>query len=282
MRSGGALKLPRRPSIRPERDFARSLGGLMVAGIDEAGRGPLAGPVVAAAVAWDFEAKRPPGITDSKLLPERTRTRLAAAIRRRALAWGVGVVHAAEIDLLNILEATRLASQRALDDASAMLATRTGSRIGAIVTDALEVPSALLPTLPLIKGDRRSASVAAASILAKTSRDAMMDLYHAEFPEYGWDRNRGYPTADHRAALERLGPTVLHRMSFGGVGFFHVTLRRSRTFDRLQALIEATPRSPDAVLSLGELIEEAAERLPPPDLTLLREQLAARQDQGVL
>lgn len=276
-----ATRLPSRPSIRPEKDFSRLLGGCRVAGIDEAGRGPLAGPVVAAAVVWDFDARRPAGLADSKTIPEGKRNRLAAAIRRHALAWGVGLADAGEIDLLNILEATRLASLRALDATRAMLAERLpGETIGGLVTDALELPAAELPTIALIKGDRRSASIAAASILAKTVRDAMMDRYHDEFPEYGWDRNRGYPTEDHRAALDRFGPTVLHRMSFNSVGFFHEHARRSRTCAQLERLLDATPPTADALAALRTCIHDARDRLPPPDLAYLEERVGGIEVPG--
>lgn len=261
-----------RPSIRPERDFARTCGGCRVAGIDEAGRGPLAGPVVAAAVVWDFDQRRPVGINDSKLLDQRARERLFRSIQRTARAWGIGLCHAAEIDHLNILEATRVAAQRALDQASA----RLGEPPGALVTDALEIPAVLLPTLALVKGDQKSVSVAAASILAKVTRDRLMDIYHDEFPEYGWNSNRGYPTPDHYAALERHGPTTLHRFSFSGVGFFCERPRRSATCVRFERLCESTAPTRDAFLALATQIREAADRLPPPDLEHLTACVARR------
>lgn len=227
----------RRPTLKPEVSWALQTGQPYVAGVDEAGRGPLAGPVVAAAVVWDPDARRPVGINDSKKLGEKAREELAPKIKRAALAWGVGIATADEIDLLNILEATRLAATRAIAEANTRLAAArgVGARIGALVTDALEIPALCLPTHAIIKGDSISASIAAASILAKTTRDAMMDRYHTLFPEYGWDQNRGYPTADHYAAIERHGPTSLHRMTFRGVDFFCDAPR----FSHLHAVLAA-------------------------------------------
>ena len=244
-----------------------------MAGIDEAGRGPIAGPVVAAAVVFDFEQRRPIGLKDSKLLPLARREKLFRQIQRSALAYGVGIVHAAEIDLVNILEATRLAALRALDQVAEQLG---GRRVGALVTDALDIPAALLPINPIVKGDRKSSSIAAASILAKVTRDRMMDAYHEEFPDYGWNSNRGYPTEDHLAAVNRHGPTSLHRFSFNGVGFFTTEPRRSLTFKRLSKLIAASPPTSDARLAVEAELDQCAERMPPPDVELLRERIRIR------
>ncbi|MBX3729192.1 MAG: ribonuclease HII [Candidatus Sumerlaeia bacterium] len=252
-------------------------GGCLVAGIDEAGRGPIAGPVVAAAVVWDPAGRRPVGLADSKLLTARQRQRLNCQIRRRALAWGIGLATAAEIDLLNILEATRLAAMRALEALGAHLPP--GHAVGALVTDALELPACSLPTHAIIKGDQKSASIAAASILAKETRDRIMDDYHLEFPEYGWDNNRGYPTDAHRAAVEHHGPCTLHRLSFAGVDFFCSQPRRAPSSERLERLAADTPPTPEAVRRLLAEADDLVVRLPPPDFEslarLLNERVAA-------
>lgn len=262
-----------RPSIRPEREWSVAHGGCLVAGIDEAGRGPLAGPVVAAAVVWDLDSRRPSGLADSKLLGDKQRARLFVQIQKQALAWGIGVSHAGEIDLVNILEATRLAALRALGAASEMLAARgEGLRVGALVTDALEIPAALLSTNAIVKGDQKSASIAAASILAKVTRDRMMDVWAREFPQYGWDKNRGYPTADHYAAIEHHGPSTLHRFTFSGVGFFCETPVHSKTYMALAQRIAATGSDIAGLQDVRQGIELAGERLPPPE----REALMAR------
>lgn len=201
-----------------------------MAGVDEAGRGPLAGPVHAAAVVFDLGRPRPRGLDDSKKLDARTRARLAEEIRGTALAWAVASASPEEIDELNVLGATRLAARRAL----------AGLRVppDAIVTDALVLPGERRPVLPIVMGDSKSASIAAASILAKTARDLEMDRWAREFPGYGWETNRGYPTPQHYEALERLGPTTIHRLSFAGVVFFSSELRWSATGGALRARFE--------------------------------------------
>jgi len=209
------------PNIVPERTWGRTHGAAFVAGVDEAGRGPLAGPVVAAAVVFDLARPRPVGLDDSKKLSHAKRELLFEEIRKRALAYGIAEASPGEIDAINILEATRLAAKRAiaiLDPAP-----------GAIITDALTLRNESRPVLPIIKGDAKSASIAAASILAKVTRDRMMTRWAEEFPGYGWERNMGYPTAGHYAAIEALGPTTLHRLTFAGVTFFMVELRWSKT-----------------------------------------------------
>ncbi|MDK2973174.1 MAG: ribonuclease [Candidatus Sumerlaeota bacterium] len=242
-----------------------------MAGIDEAGRGPIAGPVVAAAVVWDLDGRRPTGLADSKLLSARTRERLFGQIQRRALSWGIGVCTAGEIDLHNILEATRLAAGRAFEQLVARLPP--GAAVGALLTDALDLPAIPLPIMAIPRADQQSSAAAAASILAKVARDRMMDVYHEEFPEYGWNENRGYPTAAHRAAVERFGPTTLHRHTFAGVGFFCAEPRHSLTYQRLVRLLEATPPTRDGLAALGDQVRAAADRLPPPEMDALRQRL---------
>jgi ribonuclease HII len=192
-----------RPSSRYER-AARKAGYRVIAGLDEAGRGSLFGPVFAAAVVLDPE--RPiRGLDDSKALEPERREILAARIKERARAWAVGAADAFEIDHINIYQASRLAMRRALDQLDA--------GCDYLLVDALRVDVAL-PQKPLIHGDARCFSIAAASILAKVHRDAALIAWDQVFPEYGFARNKGYSTPDHLAALKRIGPTALHRFSF--------------------------------------------------------------------
>lgn len=180
----------------------------LVCGIDEAGRGPLAGTVVAAAVILD--PLRPiPGLNDSKKLSEKKRDALAVLIRERAVAWAVASASVEEIDRLNILHATLLAMQRAV----ASLTVRPTSAM----VDGNRCPKLDIPSEAVVKGDGKIASIAAASILAKTVRDAEMRVLHAQYPMYGFDRHMGYPTAAHFQALELHGVSPVHRRSFGPV-----------------------------------------------------------------
>lgn len=176
-----------------------------VCGVDEAGRGPLAGPVVAAAVILD---PRHPvvGLADSKVLSPATRDRLAPLIRANALAWAVAEASVEEIDRLNILQATLLAMQRAVHalQPAADLALIDGNRL----------PRLTIAARAVVGGDASVPSISAASILAKTVRDAMLDTLDAQYPGYGFAVHRGYPTPGHLEALARLGPTPVHRRSF--------------------------------------------------------------------
>ncbi|HQR57742.1 MAG TPA: ribonuclease HII [Azonexus sp.] len=180
----------------------------LVCGIDEAGRGPLAGPVVAAAVILD--AERPiAGLDDSKKLGDRKREALALLIRERAVAWAVAEATVEEIDRLNILQATFLAMQRAV--------AGLGIRPTSALVDGNRCPQLAIPVTAVIKGDGKIASIAAASILAKTVRDAAMRMLHARYPQYGFASHMGYPTATHLRALEAHGVSPVHRRSFGPV-----------------------------------------------------------------
>ena len=180
----------------------------LVCGIDEAGRGPLAGPVVAAAVILD-PARPIAGLNDSKKLSERKRELLAVLVRERAVAWAVAEASVEEIDRLNILQATMLAMQRAV----AGLAVRPDSAL----VDGNRCPVLVMPVEAVIKGDGKIASIAAASILAKTVRDAGMLALHLRYPQYGFASHMGYPTAAHFKALEDHGASPVHRRSFGPV-----------------------------------------------------------------
>jgi ribonuclease HII len=186
--------------------------GLMrpVAGLDEAGRGPLAGPVVAAAViapdGWCLD-----GLDDSKKLTARRREELAVAIQAcPELVWAVGWASAGEIDQINILQASFLAMRRALEGLSLAPASLT-------VDGNRRISKVELPQLPVVKGDGKVLCIAAASILAKTARDAWMVEQEDLFPGYGFAIHKGYPTPLHLEALDRLGPCALHRCSFGPV-----------------------------------------------------------------
>lgn len=178
---------------------------LWVCGVDEAGRGPLAGPVYAAAVILDD--KHPIiGLADSKKLSENRRNHLAAEIRLHALAWAVATASAEEIDQINILQASLLAMKRAIES----LALRPHKAL----VDGLYCPHTAIPSRAIIKGDSSVAAISAASILAKTARDEAMLLMHQNYPQYGFDAHKGYPTATHLAALKLHGITPEHRKSF--------------------------------------------------------------------
>lgn len=182
----------------------------LVCGIDEAGRGPLAGPVVAAAVILD-PARPIAGLNDSKKLSEKARERLAIEIREKALAWSIAEASPAEIDRINILQATFLAMRRAL---LALPIAPAHVRIDGNRAPSLEGLGFSCTYETIVQGDANDASIAAASILAKTARDRWMESVDALYPGYGFAAHKGYGTPEHRAALARLGPCSLHRRSF--------------------------------------------------------------------
>lgn len=188
--------------------MAGSKNMVLICGVDEAGRGPLCGPVVAAAVILD-PARPITGLADSKVLTERARDRLAAIIKLQAKAWAVAEANVEEIDRLNILHATMLAMKRAVEALSIMPHE--------VLVDGNRLPDLSLPARAIIKGDALEPAISAASILAKTHRDAMLVRLHTEYPEFGFDQHKGYATALHLEALARLGPTPHHRMSFAPV-----------------------------------------------------------------
>ena len=177
----------------------------MICGVDEAGRGPLAGPVYAAAVILD-DVHPIAGLADSKKLSEKRRDALAPQIRQHALAWAVAQASVEEIDTLNILQATLLAMKRAVQ-ALALVPQE-------VWIDGLYCPETGLPSRAIIKGDGTVAAISAASILAKTARDAVMLDLHARYPQYGFNLHKGYPTAAHLAALREHGVSAVHRRSF--------------------------------------------------------------------
>jgi ribonuclease HII len=186
----------------------RFLTGRLIAGVDEAGRGPLVGGVYAAAVILDPE--RPvAGLADSKRLTARRRESLAAEIREQATAWAVASCDHTEIDRLNILQATMEAMRRAVAGCTPQPA--------AVVVDGNRCPPLEIPCRAIIKGDATVAAISAASILAKVARDEEMVQLDQHYPEYGFARHKGYPTAAHLAALAQFGPTPLHRRTFAPV-----------------------------------------------------------------
>ncbi len=178
---------------------------IFICGVDEAGRGPLAGPVAAAAVILD-DNNPIEGLADSKKLSERQRDQLAIIIRERALAWAVAYADVAEIDRLNILQATLLAMRRAVEGLSV--------RPQQVLVDGLYCPATGIPSQAIVKGDSKIAAISAASILAKTSRDALMLKLHQRHPQYGFADHKGYPTAAHLSALKKYGVSAVHRRSF--------------------------------------------------------------------
>ncbi len=182
--------------------------GYLIAGVDEVGRGPLAGPVVAAAVILDPE-RTIDGLADSKKLSPRRRDTLAGLIRGRALAWALGRAEVEEIDRLNVLQASLLAMRRAVE--------ALGVAPAKALVDGNRCPVLSCPVQAVVRGDATLACISAASILAKVSRDAEMAELDRSYPGYGLAVHKGYPTAVHLAALRRLGPSPIHRRSFAPV-----------------------------------------------------------------
>ena len=180
----------------------------MICGVDEAGRGPLAGPVFAAAVILGV-GHGISGLADSKKLTARHRELLAVQIRQRAVAWSIASAAVEEIDALNILQASLLAMQRSVDGLQQAPTE--------VLVDGLYCPKIFYPARAIVRGDSSIAEISAASILAKTARDAAMLEFHEKFPAYGFDRHKGYPTAAHLQALRMHGVSVVHRRSFAPV-----------------------------------------------------------------
>ncbi|MDQ6748579.1 MAG: ribonuclease HII [Candidatus Dormibacteraeota bacterium] len=199
---------------------ARINGHLVVAGVDEAGRGPLAGPVVAAAAILPLGVEIP-GLNDSKLLNVEKREELARIIRKIALAIGVGEADHLEIDEVNIAVAGRRALKRAVE--------ALGIEPDYVLVDGFAVPEMTIPHEALVKGDRRSASIMAGAIIAKTTRDDFMRRAGAQYPGYGFEVHFGYSTPTHATALRELGPCPLHRRSFNPVAVAEALLRGDAT-----------------------------------------------------
>ncbi len=199
--------MSRHPDLRYERKLWRT-GIEEVAGVDEAGVGPMAGPVVAAAVIFAPETYIK-GVHDSKQVAPDKRDEVHDLIRDRALAIGVGIAEVEEIDRLNIYWATMKASERAL--------AALGRTPGHVLVDGRKIPGLALPQTHIVGGDRKSFCIAAASIVAKVTRDRIMASYDRQYPGYGFARHKGYCTADHLQILEQLGPSPIHRRSFSPV-----------------------------------------------------------------
>ena len=199
--------MTRHPDLRYERKLWRT-GIEAVAGVDEAGVGPMAGPVVAAAVVFPPETFIK-GVHDSKQLIAEKREELHDAIRERAVAFAVGIAEVEEIDRLNIYWATMRAIERAL--------TALARTPDHVLVDGRKVPGLAIPQTHIVGGDRKSFCIAAASILAKVTRDRIMTAYDEQYPGYGFAQHKGYCTADHILTLEHLGPSPIHRRSFSPV-----------------------------------------------------------------
>lgn len=207
MRELGGEKLEKeRARLFAMREYERAHGELAaVCGIDEAGRGPLAGPVAAAAVILPRECEIL-YLNDSKRLSPARRALLFDEIREKAVAFEIGMVSPERIDEVNILQATYEAMRKAIEGLSV--------RPELLLNDAVTIPGVDIPQLPIIKGDAKSVSIAAASILAKVARDRMMEEYALLYPDYGFEKHKGYGTAQHIAALRKYGPCPIHRLSF--------------------------------------------------------------------
>jgi ribonuclease HII len=212
------------PPPAPDLSFETELwmaGIKAVAGIDEAGRGALAGPVAAAALILPAKPGLAPlltGVRDSKQMTPLARTRWASRLKEIALSWGVGFASAEEIDAIGIVPATCLAAQRAVE--------QLRPQPEHLLIDYLHLPDTTLPQTSLVKGDARCTSIAAASILAKTSRDLLCHELDIQYPGYGFSQHKGYGTAAHLAALTRLGPAPVHRRSFAPITGYLESLKK--------------------------------------------------------
>ncbi len=197
---------------RPEIELMDK-GYSLIAGVDEVGRGPLAGPVVAAACIFDRDVDIV-GIDDSKKLSEKKREQFFDEIKDKALAYGIGEASCEVIDEINILEATKLAMKRAIDEADKMLESKGRDKIQIVIFDAVKINDLKKEQMSVIKGDQTYFSVAAASILAKVTRDNLMKEYDKVYPEYGFASNKGYGTKAHYEGIKKAGITEIHRKSF--------------------------------------------------------------------
>ena len=222
----GMTKAERQQMLREKlvtmQEYERQIhtsGAKYIAGVDEVGRGPLAGPVVTACVILpeDFDVL---GVDDSKKLSEKKREELYDVILEKAVAWGIGRADNHLIDEINILEATKVAMKEAVEKADRMLREKTEAETGReegishILFDAMTIKSIEIPQTSLIKGDAKSLSIAAASIIAKVTRDREMCEYHQQYPDYAFDSNKGYGTKAHYEGIEKKGITPIHRKSF--------------------------------------------------------------------
>lgn len=208
--------LPERPDISFERRLWEQ-GIHLIAGVDEAGRGALAGPVAVGAVVLPGEVEgiesELAGVRDSKVMTPKDRQTWAEVIKTVALAWGVGMASSREIDNSGIVPGTYLAAARAL--------SKLQVTVEHLLVDYITLPGVAVPQTPLVKGDARSLSIASAAILAKTTRDALLVELDGQYPGYAFASNKGYGTATHRKAIQRLGPCAQHRCTFSPVKEFY-------------------------------------------------------------
>lgn len=242
-----------------------------VAGLDEAGRGPLAGPVCAAAVIFE-PGTRIAGVNDSKQLTPEQRDDLYEEIRSRALAVGIGLASAEEIDAVNILQATKLACRRALRQLKILP--------DYLLLDALRLETVTTPQQSLVKGDSRCFSIAAASIVAKVTRDRLMVRYAAEYPDYGFQMHKGYGTPFHRQALDKLGPSTLHRTSFLEAWFTPGPPVLSQTANRLLTRLERCAGDRKELEAVAAELKSVETFLPRCECEQVRATLAARAARG--
>lgn len=272
--SGNETTKPKRKRVRQEipaeqlenlhliEDVVRAQGYVCLAGIDEAGRGPLAGPVCAGLAVFDADT-RIEGVNDSKTLTEKRREELYSEICSKARVWAVALADPQEIDRMNILQATKLACRRCLDQVRSQ-----GVNPDYLLLDALELPDVSLPQQGLIKGDARSFSIAAASILAKVTRDRLMKQAAEEWPQYGFEHHKGYPTKAHYQAVSEHGPSTLHRGSFLHVNLWDPAIRaklvHSRCYEQIREAVlrgEAPAAEAIAVLRADPAVLPLAERM---------------------
>lgn len=236
-------------------------GFKLIGGIDEAGRGPLAGPVVASVVIHHIDCVIP-GVDDSKKLSKNAREELFEEIMDKALHVGIGIATAEEIDTHNILEATKIACYRALEQIAA--------KPDLLITDCLKLTDANIPFWDVIKGDSKSFSIASASIIAKVTRDKMMADYHEEYPIYNFASNKGYGCKEHLDLLRKHGPSTLHRLSFRRVGRSSNGGIRSKSFDMFKNQIKNCINM-NQLSEISEKIKIIADFLPQCEIKELRE-----------
>lgn len=194
-------------------EFENKFSEYIIAGIDEAGRGPLAGPVVAGCVVLD-RSKEILFLNDSKKLSKKRREELFNEIKKKSFAFGIGIVSEKVIDDINILEATHIAMKEAFENADSMYREKFGKEINLLFVDALKIKNIDVKQVSIIHGDALSISIAAASIIAKVTRDKMMEEYDIKFPEYGFSKHSGYGTKFHMDKLKEIGPCEIHRKTF--------------------------------------------------------------------
>ena len=202
-----------RQRLKKMSEFENKYSDYIIAGVDEAGRGPLAGPVVAGCVVLD-NSKEILFINDSKKISEKKRNKLYDEIIDKSLAYGIGIVDEKVIDEINILEATHVAMKIAVDNANLMLQSKYNKNIGILFVDALKIKNVGIKQVSIVHGDALSLSIAAASILAKVSRDRMMIEYDKLYPEYQFIKNKGYGTKYHMDKIREIGICDIHRKSF--------------------------------------------------------------------